>query len=677
MTVLAFIPPSAPPVLDVAGLSVDIATPLGPLHALRDVSFSIRRGETLAIVGESGCGKTMTSLAVMGLLPAAAKRSATRLALEGRDLLTADHKTLEHLRGARMSMVFQDPMTSLNPVYTVGNQLEEMYLYHGRGSRRQARERAEFMLSRVGISAPRERMHQYPHQLSGGLRQRVVIAMALMCEPALIIADEPTTALDVTIQAQILHLLKDLQHEFDTALMLITHDMSIVARVADHVAVMYAGRIVEQGRTANVFATPHHPYTQALLRCVPDPHRESRLGSIPGRVPSLIGDSPGCLFRNRCHFAMAECATQDVPLHAAGDAHAVRCLLTKSPAAIERKSGAAAVVPIGVTPRLEAPVALACRDLSRTFHLRQGLFGGRRDLHAVQDATLDLRRGEVLAIVGESGSGKTTLAKMMLGLLPATSGAIMLDGRPIADYSARDVARRIQPIFQDPYSSLNPRKTVHQIVSAPLEVHGMAYGQERRRRVDDMLDKVGLSRRQGQSYPNQLSGGQRQRVAIARALVMKPTIVVCDEPTSALDVSVQAQILNLLSDLRSELGMTYLFISHDLAVVRHMADRVAVMYLGRIVESGRTAEIFDDPRHPYTRALLASALTPDPQLKLPDVQLAHGFPGMFAAGAGCQFRPRCPQAEAVCASVAPPLVRDGERMVECHLVAPVRAAVRS
>ena len=674
MNVLPFVASSPPSVIDVAGLSVDIATPLGPLHALRDVTFSIRRGETLALVGESGCGKTMTSLAVMGLLPAAAQRSAIRLSLEGRDLLTADRKTLEHLRGARMSMVFQDPMTSLNPVYTVGNQLEEIYLYHNRGSRRQARERAEFMLNRVGISAPQERMRQYPHQLSGGLRQRVVIAMALMCEPALIIADEPTTALDVTIQAQILHLLKDLQREFDTALMLITHDMGIVARVADQVAVMYAGRIVEQGRTANVFATPRHPYTQALLRCIPNPQQDGSLGSIPGRVPSLIGDTPGCLFRNRCGFAMADCATQDISLHSVGEGHGVRCLLAPA----ERKAAAATVVPIATPPRREtSAVALACRDLGRTFHLRQGLFGKTRDLHAVQDVTLDLRRGEVLAIVGESGSGKTTLARMLLGLLPATSGAVMLDGKPITDYSAHDIARRIQPIFQDPYSSLNPRKTVHQIVSAPLQVHALEHGDERRRRVDEMLDKVGLSRRQGQSYPNQLSGGQRQRVAIARALVMKPTIVVCDEPTSALDVSVQAQILNLLSDLRRELGVTYLFISHDLAVVRHMADRVAVMYLGRIVESGRAADIFDDPRHPYARALLASALTPDPQLKLPDVQLAQGFPGMFAPGAGCQFRPRCPQASGLCASAAPPAIREGERMVECHLVAPARTAVGS
>ena len=659
-------------VLDVRGLGVEIETPGGTLRALTDVDFSIRRGETLCFVGESGCGKTMTSLAVMGLLPRTTQRHARHIRLEGRDLQMLSERELVQIRGERIGAIFQDPMTSLNPVYTVGNQLEEIYLYHGKGSRRAARERAEYLLERVGITAPQDRMRQFPHELSGGLRQRVMIAMALMCEPTLIIADEPTTALDVTIQAQILGLLKQLQAEFNTALMLITHDMGVVAHMAGRVAVMYAGRIVEHGATADIFAAPSHPYTEALLACIPDPGRPKHLESVPGRVPSLIGKLTGCAFRNRCRYAVHACSTGDIVPRAIARGHEARCIRPIAERRNDRRSDdhGSRIVPIP-PPGPGLNTVVEASSLTRSFALRQGLFAKRRDLRAVDGIDLAVHRGETLAIVGESGSGKTTLARVILGLLTPSSGTIKLNGRPISDLTPNERARQIQPVFQDPYASLNPRKTVSQIVTGPLDVHGIGARAERRRHVADMLDLVGLSRQQAHAYPNQLSGGQRQRVAIARALIMRPDIVVCDEPTSALDVSVQAQILNLLADLKREFGVTYIFISHNLSVVRHITDRAAVMYLGRTVEQGPTEEIFADPQHPYTRALLASALPPRPgRLLLPQQQPRQSKASVPTDwSASCAYHPHCALATGVCRSRTPEPTPVGGRLVACHVVA--------
>jgi peptide/nickel transport system ATP-binding protein len=651
------------PVLEVDGLNVDLPVPRGTLAALTDVGLAVGRGETLALVGESGSGKTMTALAIMGLLPEGAQVSARRLALEGEDLAGKSQAELTALRGSRMAMVFQDPLTALNPVYRIGDQLTETWRYHGRGGGREATERAKEMLARVGIAAPAERMRQYPHQLSGGLRQRVVIAMALMCEPALLIADEPTTALDVTIQVQILALLNELRRSLDTALLLVTHDMGVVARMADRVAVMYAGRIVEEGAAADVFAAPRHPYTEALLRCIPDPTRRGRLGAVPGTVPSAIRRNDGCAFRPRCGVAAADCAVGEIPLTVAGG-QAFRCRHPIS-------AGAATLTPDAAQdPGADARhggTILQARNLGRSFEVRRGWFGRPRRLAAVQAVSLDIRRGETLAIVGESGSGKTTLARLVLGLLAPTAGTIALDGKPLAAYSVAERARRLQPVFQDPYSSLNPRKTVGQIIGAPLKVLGGGDGATRRRLVAEMMARVGLPAALLHSYAGQLSGGQRQRIAIGRALVTRPSIVVCDEPTSALDVSVQAQILNLLADLRRDLGLTYLFISHDLAVVRAVADRVAVMYLGRIVEAGRADEVLDRPRHPYTRALLGAALTPDPRLGLPRLRLSGELPDPFHRPTGCSFHTRCPVAVDACRRLAPPLMSEGDRTIECHL----------
>jgi peptide/nickel transport system ATP-binding protein len=658
------------PFLDVANLRVDIPTANGTLHAVRDVSFSIRRGEALGIVGESGSGKSMSALALMGLLPSSAKRNATRLQLGPHDLLAmSDQALAAEVTGNRMSMIFQEPMTSLNPVYTIGRQLTETMMLHKTVVRREATDRALFLLDKVGIPSARSRLGQYPHQLSGGQRQRVMIAMALMNEPELIIADEPTTALDVTIQAQILRLLADLQRELGMTMILITHDLGVVSRTVDRVAVMYAGEIVESGSADEVLRTPHHPYTRGLLDCIPQPHHGSnnRLGSIPGIVPSLVGDLRGCAFANRCALARPDCSETGPPARQVRDNWSYRCVMPPGEAeasgteAFSARNGA-----IADTTEMEgatgtARPVLETRDVACVFHVRRGIFSSRQELRAVDGVSLTLNHGDVLAIVGESGCGKTTLAKMLLGLQPPTRGDILLDGTPLFATRALDRTRRIQPIFQDPYSSLNPRKTIGQTITRPLDIHGIGEPGDRKYEVEHTMEIVGLPRRLYHSYPNQISGGQRQRVAIARAIVMKPEVLICDEPTSALDVSVQSQILNLLLDLRAELGLTYLIITHDLGVVEYMATRVAVMYLGEIVELAETNRIFHNPRHPYTRVLLDSLLTMSPGQRIPDTRVGAGFPDPLNLPSGCRFHPRCPNSIDRCKTEVQVLDRENVR----------------
>ena len=598
------------PELEVDDLSITINTPAGVLHAVSHASFRIMPGQTLCLVGESGCGKTMTALSLMRLQPTAAHVQANHIRFRGRDLQGLSEYDFADLRGNRIAMIFQDPMTALNPVYTIGNQLVEAYQRHRDTGRQAAIERAEYLLERCGISNPRARLRQYPFELSGGLRQRMMIAMALMCEPSLIIADEPTTALDVTVQAQIIHLLRGLQRELGMAMILITHDLGVVANVADQVAVMYAGQVVETGSVADIFETPLHPYTRGLLAAVPSAQeRGHRLGTIGGVVPSLIGDHHGCLFRNRCSQAIPACGEDvEIPVSLISEARTVRCIRAQ-------ESITAALHVIGSvrnpSSNNPAPVILSCSTVSKSFPQR-GFFKSQPPINAVENVTLDIRKGESVAIVGESGSGKTTLGRVMLGLLEPTSGTINLGGKPLSALSNEQIAQRIQPVFQDPYSSLNPRKTVRQIIAFPLQAQGIGSRAEQRERAADIAQKVGLPKRLLDSYPIQMSGGQRQRVAIARALVVQPEILILDEPTSALDVSIQAQILNLLHDLRTGLGLTYVFISHDLSVVKHMSDRIAVMYRGRIVELGATEEIFNNPQHDYTKMLFSSILEPKP-----------------------------------------------------------------
>ena len=644
--------------LRVEGLQVGLALPHGTLHAVRNLSLALPRGEALGIVGESGSGKSMTALALMGLLPPNATRRADKLEVSGQDLLAMHEAQIARdITGRRMAMIFQEPMNSLNPVYTIGRQLTETMTLHAGATQAAAAERAIFLLDKVGIPAAQSRMSQYPHQLSGGQRQRVMIAMALMNEPDLIIADEPTTALDVTVQAQILRLLSDLQREFGMAMILITHNLGIVSRTVDRIAVMYAGELIESGSVEEVLRNPQHPYTRGLLDCLPGAHADSgrRLGSIAGLVPSLVGDIHGCAFANRCSRAQRACRADAPPLHATQNgAHTYRCVLPAnwSRNAEDMHTGAWRAERAAAQAQ-DAQAVLSARQLSCSFDVRPSLFSRTRRLHAVDEVNLELMRGDVLALVGESGCGKTTLAKILLGLLRASAGQVLLDGRDLASVPALERTRRIQPVFQDPYASLNPRKTIGQTVMRPLEIHGIGTEAQRRRRAEEMLDLVQLPQRLFHSYPGQVSGGQRQRVAIARALVTEPALLICDEPTSALDVSVQSQILNLLLDLRDELGLTYMVITHDLSVVEHMATRVAVMYLGQIVEIADKESLFQAPRHPYTRALLRSLPKLLPGVPIADPGVGGGFPNPLDMPAGCRFHPRCPLAEARCREEAP------------------------
>jgi len=595
--------------LHIDNLDVTLPTAAGPLRAVRGMNLSLRKGEALGIVGESGSGKSMTALALMRLLPPGAQLRADTLRYGGRDLKAmADAEFAADVAGRGIAMIFQEPMTSLNPVYTIERQMTELMVRDG-ASMAQARERALYLLDRVKVPDPIRRLRSYPHQLSGGQRQRVMIAMALMTEPQLLIADEPTTALDVTVQAQILELLAELRQEFGMAMILITHDLAVVANAVDRVMVMYGGQPLESGPARTVLGDPRHPYTRGLLECAPGKAgRHARLNAIPGIVPSLVEPLPGCVFAPRCAHATAECRTSDIARTSRDTQGWFRCV---HPQAAARPAGAGPQASAGTAGSSaarqdSADIVLSATHITRTFRQRKGLFGKPYEVRAVDDASLQVGHGETLAVVGESGSGKSTLARILLGLDDPDHGEVKLDGKPVAGLSTAERARLVQPVFQDPYSSLNPRRPVGEIIGRPLALHGGASAAERRRETLRMLERVGLPQRVIHSYPGQLSGGQRQRVAIARALILRPRLLLCDEPTSALDVSVQAQILNLLQDLQEDFGLSMLFITHDIGVVRKIADRVAVMHNGRIVEMGPAGTVLEQPSHAYTALLLSS-----------------------------------------------------------------------
>ncbi|MFE3516130.1 dipeptide ABC transporter ATP-binding protein [Streptomyces sp. NPDC059166] len=608
---------TAQELLEVRDLGVEFTSPDGSVvPAVRGVSFSVRRGGTLAVVGESGSGKSTTALALTRMLPGTGRITTGTVRFEGRDLAGLSEPDLRKVRGARIGMVFQDPMTALNPVMTVGRHLDEVLRAHGDHDRTARRARVLELLDRVGIPEPHRRADDHPHQFSGGQRQRVLIAMALAGEPDILLADEPTTALDATVQDQILTLLSDLNRETGTALVLITHNMGVVARTCERVLVMYAGGVVEDGPTAEVLTRPRHPYTAGLLAAVPRLASPSgtRLTGIPGSPPDLALLADGCAFAERCALAEDRCRTTTPPPAEPVPGVRVACL----PAAVRADPLPAPVPPARIVRPAPGPVILRAEDLRKTYGRR--VRGGRGGHTALDGVSLTLSAGETLGIVGESGSGKSTLARVLAHAHPADGGRMVLHGEDVTRPSRRSlhtVRRQVQMVFQDPYASLNPRMTAGQLIAEPLLAFGLGDRRERDARVAELLGLVGLDPAVADRHPRSFSGGQRQRIGIARALAPEPSVLICDEPVSALDVSVQAQVVGLLTDLQRDLGLALVFIAHDLAVVRQVSHRIAVMHRGRIVESGAADVICEKPGHPYTRALLAAAPEPVPRTARP------------------------------------------------------------
>jgi peptide/nickel transport system ATP-binding protein len=659
---------AGPPLLSVANLAVRFETSQGVIRAVDGISYAVGRGEIVALVGESGSGKSVSALALLGLLPRRRARISGQVLFEGRDLLALAESEMRALRGRKIAMIFQEPMTSLNPVLSIGLQLAEPLQVHLGMSAAAARTRALELVAQVGVTDPERRLAQYPHQLSGGMRQRIMIAMALSCDPKLIIADEPTTALDVTIQAQILDLLRELSRRLGIALIVITHNLGIVARYADRVNVMYAARLMEQAGVDRIFAAPRHFYTLGLLRSIPrlDEGRRAELATIEGLPPDLRDPPRGCRFAPRCGARIDACAAADGMADVAEN-HRSACIRAADVAAARGPEPSVA----GRKPTGGAAPVLAVAGLAKHFPVATDV-----TVRAVDGVSFMVRRGETLGLVGESGCGKTTIGRLVLGLEMPTAGEILVGGHRVTSRAWRDFRgfrHKVQMVFQDPMSSLNPRMTVGRFIAEPLLVHRMVPSRRRaRERVAELLGQVGLFSYMAERYPHELSGGQRQRVGIARALAMEPALIVCDEPVSALDVSIQAQVINLLERLQDRHALSLLFISHDLAVVRHIADEVAVMYLGRLVERAPCDALYAAPLHPYTRALLDAVPLPDPAAeRRREARLLSGeMPSPFDPPSGCVFRTRCPMATARCARDVPELreLAPGH-FAACHNVA--------
>lgn len=722
--------------LDIRELSVDFTTRKGTLQAIRDVTLSIEAGETVCLVGESGSGKTVASKAIMRLIDHENGRiSGGSLLLDGTDLAGLPEAELRRIRGKRMAMVFQEPMAAFDPVFTIGQQIQETILQHEKVSKREARERTVRLLKRVGIPEPELRLKQYPGELSGGMLQRAMIAMALSCGPDLLIADEPTTALDVTIQAQILRLLKELQAELGMSILLITHDLGIAAEIADRVVVMYAGEIVEEAPASELFRLPRHPYTRGLLRSVAtlDTVRGTKLHSIEGSIPSLAALPQGCRFHPRCPFATERCTQEAPALTESGERrsacwHAEELVQSEgwmAPAAPAGSgaaegsgtaegfgaaaasnamavSGAAAgsgdpaasseTAALRVTReggaeeniegRGESGSAGAAEETDALFtvdHLKKyypvhggGIGKAKKLIRAVDDVSFTIRKHETFGLVGESGSGKSTLGRVLLQMERATAGTVLFDGKDLTNLGGRELRaarQHMQTIFQDPYGSLDPRWKIGDSIAEPLKVHGQGQRSpaDISRRVSELLELVGLDPSWAQRYPHEFSGGQRQRIGIARAIALNPRFILADEAVSALDVSVQAQIINLLQDLQQKLGLTYLFIAHGLQVVRHLSDRIGVMYLGKLVEIAPSESLFLAPAHPYTQALIEAIPQTSPRQGQPAGSLEGEIPSPANPPSGCRFHTRCPFATDRCRQEEPALRQlDSGHHAACH-----------
>ena len=668
------------PLLDIRDLHTDIEIRSGVVHALSGVDLHVNLGETLGIVGESGSGKTMTALSLMGLLPQGGSVSSGQIILDGQDLTKLALKEKRKLRGTKVGMIFQDPLTSLNPTMKIGLQVCEPLRVHEKLSKKEALERAVEILKRVGMPRPEVVINNYPHQLSGGMRQRVMIAMALVCKPRILIADEPTTALDVTTQMQILDLIDELRDEYQMGVILITHDLGVVAGHTDRVAVMYAGRIVETAPTKTLFTEPKHRYTSSLMAALPERALAAgtKLFSIPGAPPSLTNLPVGCRFAARCLWATNECRA-GYPDLSGDDTHTFSCFHPvqegdESPAALQakldtQKNGDEAGAQ--QAPLVSSKVLLDVKEASREYESAgSGFF--KRDkgvVSAVDRVSITVKKGETYGLVGESGCGKSTMGRLIAGLERPSGGAIELDGRDLATLKGRDavtIHRDVQMMFQDSYAAMDPRMRIDQILAEPMSIQKTGNARQIAERIMEIIEQVGLTEEILDRYPHEFSGGQLQRIGFARSLTLAPDLIVADEPVSALDVSVQAQVLNLMKDLQAELGLSYLFISHDLAVVQYMADRIGVMYLGRIVEEGPAKEVVENPKHPYTKALIDSIPVPDPEFSHDDraIKLTGEPPSAVNPPEGCRFRPRCPFAGEECK--IQPALTDERHRVACH-----------
>jgi oligopeptide/dipeptide ABC transporter ATP-binding protein len=695
------------PVLDIEDLSTHIRLTRSVVQAVGNVSMRVDAGETLGIVGESGSGKSMTGLSIMGLLPPGGSVVGGSIRLGGRELVGLRDEEMREIRGNEIAMIFQDPLTSLDPTKTIGYQVAEPVRLHKGASKSAARERAVEVLSLVGLPRPKERLEDFPHQLSGGLRQRVMIAMALACEPKLLIADEPTTALDVTIQAQILDLLGDLKDRLGMAMLLITHDMGVIAGHADRVNVMYAGRVVETTEVGALFSRMRHPYTQALLASIPRLSQDSKkaLHAIPGLPPDLASLPPGCRFAPRCTRATDKCRDSEPPLAGETERHLFSCwhpvdgplvLEPVQAAALDAASIglAAPVTGTGQGPVPDVPLAvtdlpvqkparaadgdgkplLELRNLVKEFPVRSGAILQRKvgAVHAVSDVSFSVPAGTTFGLVGESGCGKTTIGKMIVALEQPDSGSIALgdvDVTGLRGAGLRRTRRDLQLMFQDPHASLDPRMRVGAIIGEPLAIQHIGSRREQRNRVFELLGEVGLPRNAVERYPHEFSGGQRQRIGLARALTLNPRLIVADEPVSALDVSIRAQVLNLMKRLQATHGLTYVVISHDLAVVKYMAERIGVMYLGKLVELGSAADIYERAAHPYTSGLIATIPVPDPAAARSKIGsgIKGELPSPVHPPSGCRFRTRCPLAQEQCETEEPRLRSFGPgHQAACH-----------